>query len=172
MSFTQHYTKIDARNTKQNTCWFISDCITPTGLLDGRRRIESAVLRASNDISGNRASQARLSDDGWCSGQLATDIFDPYIEVDFGRDLLFTSIATQGFDPSFVESLIFVPERYIQRYRIEIAGEDDDLQYVIPLANNSQPQPAVSSYSCTCFSVVYWFHCILCVCTDIPTGTK
>ena len=150
--------------------WVVAGCIAPTGLLDGRRRIESTVLRASNDISDNRASQARLSDDGWCSGQLATDIFDPYIEVDFGRDLLFTSITTQGFDPSFVESLIFVPERYIQQYRIEIAGEDSNLRYIIPSANNSQPQPAVSS--CTCFSVVYRFHCMLCVCTDIPTGTK
>ena len=96
----------------------------------------------------------RLSDEGWCSDQLATDIFDPYIEVDFGRDLLFTSVATQGREPSPAEQMIFVPERYIQRYRIETAGEDSGLQY-ITLSNSennseAQPQPAVSS----CIAIV------------------
>ena len=94
----------------------------------------SATFRARNARSGNPASQAKLDDGGWCSGRLAANIFDPYIEVDFGRDVLFTSVATQG-----VESL------FIQRYRVEVAGEDGHLQYITP-SNNSQSQPAVSSY--------------------------
>ena len=80
----------------------------------------------------------RLSDDGWCSGQLATDIFDPYIEVDFGRDLLFTSVATQGLEPNLIES-IFIPARFVERFRVEVASEDGDLQYVTPSLNSSQP---------------------------------
>ena len=108
-------------------------CISPDTLLEGRRRISSAVFRASNARIGNPASQARLDGDGWCSVQLAANIFDPYIEIDFGRDVLFNSVATQG-----VESL------FIERYRVEVAGEDGRLQYITPSTNSSQLEPAVS----------------------------
>ena len=85
-------------------------------------------------------SQARLDDNGWCSGQLATNIFDPYIEVDFGMDVLFTSVATQGVPPNALEILMFdITSRFIERYRVEIAGEDGHLRYITPSANSSQP---------------------------------
>ena len=88
--------------------WFLlllyytdTGCVSPDTLLGGRRSIQGAELRASNDISGYHASQAKFSDSGWCSSQLGTDIFDPYLEVDFGIDLLFTSVETQGVDGGF-----------------------------------------------------------------------
>ena len=122
-------------------------CMSPDSLLEGRRRIVSAELRASNDVGGTlvgyRASQARLSDDGWCSG-LGRDIFGPFIEVDFNSDVVFNLITTEGF-LSFVSPAVFGTTRYIERYRVEVAGEDGDLQYIIPSTNSSQPQPAVSS---------------------------
>ena len=93
----------------------------------------SAEFRASNARSGNSASQASRDDNGWCSGQLATDIFDPYIEVDFNMDVIFTSVTTEEADSSF-----------IQRYRVQVAGEDGHLQYITPSINTSQPEPAVS----------------------------
>ena len=117
----------------------------------------STVFRASNDISDYRASQARLSDGGWCSGELATDIFDPYIEIDFGRDLLFTSLVTQGVDFVFSDS-------FITRFRIEVAGENGYLQYIAPLLNISQP--AVSNCPCDLYVKYVYMH------TDIPTGTE
>ena len=95
--------------------------------------IVSAAFRASNARNGYPASQARLDDDGWCSGQLATNIFDPYIEIDFGRDVLFTAVTTEEADSSFIE-----------RYRVQLAGEDGHLQYITPSTNTSQPEPAVS----------------------------
>ena len=139
----------------------VTGCISPDSLLGGRRRIVSARLRASNDVSGNRASQARLSDDGWCSGQLGTNIFTPYIEVDFSRNLIFTSVATQGL-PVFIGT-----DRHIERYRVEVAGEDGDRQYIIPSTNSSQPQPAVSSYN----EVIVYINYHLCVYIQIfPLG--
>ena len=73
---------------------------------------------------------------------------------------MFTSVATQGRAPSPAEQLIFVPERYIQRYRIKIAGEDSGLRYITPSVNNSeaQLQPAVSSYS---YSYI-WLYVLVC----------
>ena len=93
----------------------------------------SAAFRASNARSGNPASQARHDDDGWCSGRLATNIFDPYIEVDFNMEVIFTSVTTEEADSSF-----------IQRYRVQVAGEDGHLQYITPSTNASQPEPVVS----------------------------
>ena len=110
-----------------------------------------SVLRASNDIDDNRASQARLNDDGWCSGLLATDIFDPYIEVDFGRDVLFTSVTIEGLD----FNSIFPGSYFIERYRIQVAGEDASLLYIALSTNNSKLEPAVSSYMhALCFNTV------------------
>ena len=93
----------------------------------------SAVFRASSQESDNPASQARLDDNGWCSGQLATNIFDPYIEIDFGSDVLFTSVTFEGVGASFIE-----------RYRVQVAGEDGRHKFVTPSINSSQPEPAVS----------------------------
>ena len=117
-------------------CYTDTGCVSPDTLLEGRRRIGGAELRASNDISGDYASQAKLSDSGWCSSQLATDIFDPYLEVDFGIDLLFTSVETQGLDGGFFGLGL---DYYIERYRIEVAGDDGGLQYITPSINSSQP---------------------------------
>ena len=101
----------------------------------------SAVFRASNDINNHSASQVRLSDDGWCSDHLATDIFDPYIEIDFGRDILFTSVTIEGID--FLSG-----DHFIKRFRIQIAAKKGaSLQYIALSANNSQLEPAVSIYS-------------------------
>ena len=99
----------------------------------------SAAFRASNSRSGNRASQARLSGDGWCSRQLATNIFDPYIEIDFGGDVLFSSITTQGVPPNTAEALLLLGNRFIERYRVEVTKEDGSLQYVTPSASIFQP---------------------------------
>ena len=93
----------------------------------------SAVFKASSQESDYPASQARLDDDGWCSGQLATNIFDPYIEIDFGRDVLFTSVTFEGVGSSFIE-----------RYRVQVAGEDGRHKFVTSSINSSQPEPAVS----------------------------
>ena len=100
----------------------------------------SAVFRASNSRSGNRASQARLSDDGWCSRQLATDIFDPYIEIDFGRDVLISSIETQGVPQTIVRRALSMGGQFIERYRVQVAtGENSNFQYIISSAMNFQP---------------------------------
>ena len=100
----------------------------------------SAEFRASNSRSGNRASQARLSDDGWCSRQLATDIFDPYIEIDFGGDVLISSIETQGVPPTLAERALFIGSRFIERYRVEAAvGENGNFQYITPSTMSFQP---------------------------------
>ena len=109
------------------------------------------VFRASNDISDYRASQARLSDDGWCSGQLATDIFDPYIEVNFGRDVLFTSVTIEGLDLNSILNSFFPGEYFIERYRIQVAREDTSLLYIALSTNNSKSEPAVSMiiHACT-----------------------
>ena len=139
-------------------------CILPDSLLEGRRRIVSAIFRASNARSGNPASQARLDDNGWCSGVLATNIFDPYIEIDFGRNVLFTSVATQGVTSS--DETVF-----IERYRIEVAGEDGPFQYITPSTNSSQLEPAVSIEIIIMCLMVCIFH-ELCPHTDIPTGTE
>ena len=119
-------------------------CISADSLLNGRRRIIGAVFRTSNSRSGNRASQARLGDDGWCSRQLATDIFDPYIEIDFGRGVLFSSITTQGVPPSTAEALLLLGNRFIERYRVEVAEEDGSYQYVTPSASIFQPAVSFS----------------------------
>ena len=125
-----------------------------------------SVLRASNDISDYRASQARLSDDGWCSGELATDIFDPYIEVDFDRDLILTSVTTEGLEYKFIE------DYFIERYRIQVVGEDASLQYIALSANNSKSEPAVSSYMHIIAVQPLYNYSYLYLCTDIPTGTE
>ena len=114
-------------------CSTDTGCVSPDSLLEGSRRIMSAVFRASNARSGNPASQARLSNDGWCSGQLATNIFDPYVEIDFGRDVLLTSVIIEGVGSSFIE-----------RYRVQVAGEDGHHKFVTPSINSSQREPAVS----------------------------
>ena len=98
------------------------------------------MFRASSQESDNRASEARLNDDGWCSGQLATNIFDPYIEIDFGRDVLFTSVINEGVGSSFV-----------RRYRVQVAAEDGRHKFVTPASiNGSQPEPAVSTGHAGC----------------------
>jgi len=111
----------------------------------------SATLRASNDIDGNRVSQARLNDDGWCSEQQGSDIFDPYIEIDFGRNVLFTTITTEGVTDLEIPLIgISLSSFFIEQYTVEVAGKEGGLQYVIPLTNNSQQaEPAVSSYCST-----------------------
>ena len=120
----------------------------------------SAIFSASNARSDNPESQARFRDDGWCSGQLATNIFDPYIEIDFGRDALLTSVTTEGAESSFIE-----------RYRVQVAGEDGCHKFVTPSINSSQREPAVSGSIC---HVVYMDYNNMCVYiyTDIPTGTE
>ena len=51
--------------------------------------------------------------------------------------MLFTSVATQGVTSS--DETVF-----IERYRIEVAGEDGLFQYITPSTNSSQLEPAVS----------------------------
>ena len=120
--------------------------MSANSLLEGRRRIVSTVFRASNARSGYPASEARLNDDGWCSDLLATDIFDPYIEVDFGRDLILTLVTTQGVPPNAADTFLFIGNRHIERYRVEVAEEDGYLRYITLSANISQP--AVSLLWC------------------------
>ena len=130
-------------------------CISPDSLLEGRRRIVGAIFRASSQTSGYPASEARLDDDGWCSGLLATNIFDPYIEVELNNDVLFSSVETAGVESVF----------YTERYRIEVAGEDGHLQYITPSTNSSQLEPAVS-YPPDSYRVINGLY------TDIPNGTE
>ena len=79
---------------------------------------------------------------------MATNIFDPYIEVDFGRDVLFSSVTTEGIPPRTIivnDEPMTIPARFIERYRVQVAGEDGQLQYITSLAiNSSQPTPTVS----------------------------
>ena len=56
-----------------------------------------------------------------------------YIEIDFGRDVLFTSVTFEGVGSSFIE-----------RYRVQVAGEDGRHKFVTSSINSSQPEPAVS----------------------------
>ena len=98
-------------------------------------------LRVSNHITNYSASEARLSGNGWCSGQLGTNIFDPYIEVDFGRDVLLTSVTTEGLD-------FLLSDYYIERYRIQVAREDASLLSIALSINNSKPEPVVSTFAC------------------------
>ena len=131
-------------------------CMSANSLLEGRRRIVSTVFRDSNARSGYPASEARLNDDGWCSGLLATDIFDPYIEVDFGRDLILTSVITEGVPPNITASPTSIGDRLIERYRVEVAEKDGYLQYITLSANISQP--AVSLY---CVIIVWFYYVCL-----------
>ena len=129
-------------------------CVSPNSLLEGKRRIVSTVFRASNARSGYPASEARLNDDGWCSGLLATNIFDPYIEVDFGMDLILTSVITEGVPPSTADTFLFIGNRHIERYRVEVAKEDGYLRYITLSANISQPAVSLAY----CVIILLYLH--------------
>ena len=56
--------------------------------------------------------------------------------------MLFSSIATQGVPPTILEraqSTGSIGNRFIERYRVEVAGENDNLQYITPSAMSFQP---------------------------------
>ena len=102
-------------------------------------------MRASNSRRGNPPSEGTLDGDGWCSGQLGGDIFDPYLEVDFGTNVLFTAIVTQGFGATLLQRGFF-----LERYQVELAREDGHLWYLAAPTNSSQEERAVSCYCFTC----------------------
>ena len=88
-------------------------------------------------------SEALLSGEGWCSGQLGADIFDPYLEINFGTSVLFTAIVTEGFGGTLVQKGLF-----LERYRVKLAREDGHLWYLgePTNSNSSQLEEAVSCY--------------------------
>jgi len=96
-------------------------------------------------MRGNPPSEATLGGDGWCSDQLGGDIFDPYLEVDFGTNVLFTAIVTQGFDATLLQR-----ELFLERYQVELARKDGHLWYLAEIKNSSQMERAVSCYYFTC----------------------
>lgn len=112
-----------------------TSCVSPVTLIEGRRRVDGAVLRASNSFIFHSASEAGLSGNGWCSRQLGGDIFDPYLEVNFNTSVLFTAIVTKGDE---------IKRLFIKRYQVEIARKDGHLWYLAKPSNSSQLEEAVS----------------------------
>ena len=86
-------------------------------------------------------SEALLDGNGWCSGQLGGDIFDPYLEVNFGTSVLFTAIVTEGFGGTPVQRGYF-----LERYQLKLAREDGHFWYIAKPtdSNSSQLEEAVS----------------------------
>jgi len=117
-------------------------CFSPTTLLEGKRRIEGVVLRASSEQSDYPASEVRRDDDGWCSDQLGGGIFNLYMEVKFGQDIIFHAVVTEGFSTGFFSDV------FLEQYQVEIAGKDEHFRYIaapINITNGStELQPAVS----------------------------
>ena len=100
-------------------------------------------MRANSEQSNYPTSKVRYDDDGWCSAQLGGDIFDPYLEVEFGQDVLFHAVVTEGFSTE----LRLLPSAYIEQYQVEIAGNDEHFRYVaVPknMTSSTMSQPAVS----------------------------
>ena len=114
-------------------------CYSPTTLLEGKRRIEGVVLTANSEQRDYPASEVRHDDDGWCSAQLGGNILNPYLEVEFGQDVMFHAVVTEGFSTGFLSNV------FLERYQIEIAGKPDDhFRYIAVPKNTTVPQPAVS----------------------------
>lgn len=128
-------------------------CVTPVTLLEGRRRIDGAVLTASKSALLFPPSGAKLDGHGWCSAELGADIFDPYLEVDFGTDVLFAAIVTQGFANSKYESPGSFKGVFIERYQVELARNDGHLWYLARSTNSSQAQAAVSFVLHNCMHI-------------------
>ena len=105
--------------------------MSPVTLLEGRRKIDGIVLTASNSIASHPPSEARLDDNGWCSGQLGADIHDPWLQVNFNASVLFTAIVTEGANGA--------KGLFLERYQVELAREDDHLLYLAKTSNSSQP---------------------------------
>ena len=123
-----------------------ASCASPVTLLEGRRKVDGVTLRASNSMIFHSPSEALLSGKGWCSGQLGADIFDPFLEVNFGASMLFTAIVTEGFGGTLLQKGFF-----LERYQVKLAREDGHLWYLAKPtnSNSSQLEEAVSCYS-TC----------------------
>ena len=113
--------------------------MSPVTLLEGRRRIDGAVMSASNSMKSHSSSEARLDDSGWCSGQLGGNIFNPWLEVNFSTNVLFTAIVTKG-----VAVTPLTEELFLECYQLELAREDGQLLYLAKPSNSSQPEKAVS----------------------------
>lgn len=114
--------------------------------MEGRRQFDGAVLRASNSRTDYPVTEARINDDGWCSGQQGENIFDPYLEVNFGQDVIFDSIVTQGFSITNILEATLLKPVFTERYRIEVAGENKQFQHIAAptMANSTNLNPAVS----------------------------
>lgn len=112
-------------------------------MLEGRRKVDGVTLRASNSMIFHSPSEALLDGKGWCSGQLGADIFDPYLEVNFGTSVLLTAIVTEGFGGTLVQKGYF-----LERYRLTLAREDGHFWYLAKPtdSNSSQLEEAVSCY--------------------------
>lgn len=115
--------------------------MSPVTLLEGRRKIDGAVLTASNSMTFHSPSEARLDDSGWCSGQLGADIFDPWLGVNFSANVLFTAIVTDGVRVAPLTTRLF-----LESYQVELAREDGHFWYLAKTSNSSQPEEAVSCY--------------------------
>ena len=116
------------------------NCVSPVTLLQGRRNIDDATLKASNSMPYHRPSEARLNGKGWCSAQLGADIFDPYLEVNFGTSVLFTAIVTEG-----ISGALPLDGLFLERYQVELAREDGHLYYLAK-TNSTHPEEAAVSY--------------------------
>ena len=115
-------------------------CIAPKPLLEGRRRFDGVSFRTRNSRSGYPATEARISDDGWCSGQQGENVFDdPFLEVDFGdQDVIFDSVATEGFSITDISEAIIGKTVFTERYQLEVTGQDG-LFRLIATPSNSSP---------------------------------
>jgi len=103
----------------------------------------------------------RYDDDGWCSAQLGGDIFNPYLEIEFGQDIIFHAVMTEGFSTGF---LTFV---FLERYQIEIAGEDEHFRYIASNATTNL-QPAVSKAIGMCHEKCQFHHFL----ADLSYGSR
>jgi len=100
----------------------------------------------------------RHDDDGWCSAQLGGNILNPYLEVEFGQDVMFHAVVTEGFSSGFLSNV------FLERYQIEIAGKPDDhFRYIAVPKNTTVPQPAVSKNTSLEGDVyiIVFYSCIL-----------
>ena len=113
-------------------------CIAPIALLEGRRGPFDPHLTASSERDDGLAgdwlpTEARLSDNGWCSDDQPEPNNDfPYLQVDFGVDVLFHSIKTEGFSAYFRSV-------FVQEYRVAVAGKDGQFHFITSSTDSSQP---------------------------------
>ena len=91
-------------------------------------RVDSHLITASSSLNASHTpEEARLpGGEGWCSRMLGFSIHDPWLEVNFGTEVVVHGISVSGNNFS-----------HINQFQLQYAnGEDETLQYVL---NTTEP---------------------------------